>query len=126
MSTMDWIMPDGTKVLQQDETITFRAAKDLRIIDRVITLTAQGQKVVFGDSKEGALGIRVARQLEEPSTQPLVFTDEQGNPTKVAVLDNTGVNGVYLSSEGLVGEKDSWGKKAKWMTLSGRVRMRMW
>jgi len=118
---MDWIMPDGTKVLQQDETITFRAAKDLRIIDRVITLTAQGQKVVFGDSKEGALGIRVARQLEEPSTQPLVFTDEQGNPTKVAVLDNTGVNGVYLSSEGLVGEKDSWGKKAKWMTLSGRV-----
>jgi len=120
--TMDWIMPDGAKVLQQDETIIFRAAKDLRIIDRVITLTAQGQKVVFGDSKEGALGIRVARQLEEPSTQPLVFTDEQGNPTKVAVLDNAGVDGVYLSSEGQVGEKNSWGKKAKWMTLSGHVR----
>ncbi len=120
--TMDWIMPDGAKVLQQDETIIFRAAKNMRIIDRVITLTAQGQKVVFGDSKEGALGIRVARQLEEPSTQPLVFTDEQGNPTKVAVLDNKGVEGVYLSSEGQVGEKNSWGKKAKWMTLSGHVR----
>jgi hypothetical protein len=120
--TMDWIMPDGSKVLQQDETLIFRAAKDLLIIDRVITLTAQGQKVVFGDSKEGALGIRVARQLEEPSTQPLVFTDEQGVPTKVAVLDNTGVDGVYLSSEGKVGEKDSWGKKAKWMTLSGKVK----
>jgi hypothetical protein len=119
---MDWIMPDGSKVLQQDETLIFRAAKDLLIIDRVITLTAQGQKVVFGDSKEGALGIRVARQLEEPSTQPLVFTDEQGVPTKVAVLDNTGVDGVYLSSEGKVGEKDSWGKKAKWMTLSGKVK----
>jgi hypothetical protein len=120
--TMDWIMPDGSKVLQQDETLIFRAAKDLLIIDRVITLTAQGQKVVFGDSKEGALGIRVARQLEEPSTQPLVFTDEQGVPTKVEVLDNTGVDGVYLSSEGKVGEKDSWGKKAKWMTLSGKVK----
>ncbi|MEY4168620.1 MAG: PmoA family protein [Blastocatellia bacterium] len=120
--TMDWIMPDGTKVLQQDETIIFRATNGQRIIDRVITLTAQGQKVVFGDSKEGAIGIRVARQLEEPSTQPLVFTDEQGNPTKVAVLDNTGVDGVYLSSEGLVGEKNSWGKRAKWMTLSGRIR----
>lgn len=120
--TMDWIMPDGTKVLQQDETIIFRGGRDVRVIDRVITLTAQGQKVVFGDSKEGALGIRVARQLEEPSTQPLVFTDEQGNPTKVAVLDNAGVAGVYLSSEGQVGEKDSWGKKAKWMTLSGKVK----
>ncbi|NDD63322.1 MAG: hypothetical protein EBZ36_04995 [Acidobacteria bacterium] len=120
--SMDWIMPDGTKVLQQDETIIFRAANGERVIDRIITLTAQGQRVVFGDSKEGALGIRVARQLEEPSTQPLVFTDEQGNPTRVAVLDNAGVDGIYLSSEGMVGEKNSWGKKAKWMTLSGRVR----
>lgn len=120
--SMDWIMPDGSKVLQQDETIVFRAGKELRVIDRLITLTAQDKKVVFGDSKEGALGIRVARQLEEPTQQPLVFTDEQGNPTKVAVLDNTGVAGVYLSSEGQVGEKDSWGKKAKWMTLSGTVK----
>jgi hypothetical protein len=120
--TMDWIMPNGSKVLQQDETIVFRAGKELRVIDRIITLTAQKEPVVFGDSKEGALGIRVARPLEEPSTQPLIFTDEQGNPTKVAVLDNTGVEGVYLSSEGQVGEKNSWGKKAKWMTLSGMVR----
>ena len=120
--TMDWIMPNGSKVLQQDETIIFRGGKDLRVIDRIITLTAQKETVVFGDSKEGALGIRVARPLEEPSTQPLIFTDEQGNPTKVAVLDNTGVAGVYLSSEGQVGEKNSWGKKAKWMSLSGNVR----
>ncbi|HKQ77498.1 MAG TPA: PmoA family protein [Blastocatellia bacterium] len=119
---MDWIMPDGSKVMQQDETIIFRAAKDIRIIDRIITLTAQDKKVVFGDSKEGALGIRVTRQLEEPSTKPEVFTDEQGNPTKVPVMDNTGVAGVYLSSEGKVGEKDAWGTRAKWMTLSGNVK----
>jgi len=119
---MDWIMPDGSKVMQQDETIIFRAGKDWRAIDRIITLTAQDKKVVFGDSKEGALGIRVARQLEEPSTRPEVFTDEQGNPTKVPVMDNTGVAGVYLSSEGKVGEKDAWGTRAKWMTLSGNVK----
>ncbi|HEX9000479.1 MAG TPA: PmoA family protein [Blastocatellia bacterium] len=118
----DWIMPDGSKVMQQDETITFRTAKDIRIIDRVITLTAQEKKVVFGDSKEGALGIRVARQLEEPSTKPEIFTDEHGNPTKVPVMDNTGVAGVYLSSEGKIGEKDAWGTRAKWMTLSGNVK----
>ncbi|MBO0721181.1 MAG: PmoA family protein [Blastocatellia bacterium] len=120
--SMDWLMPDGSKVLQQDEQIVFRAAKDLRIIDRIMTLTAQDKKVVFGDIKEGALGIRVARQLEEPTTAPLVFTDEQGNPTKVPVMDNKGVDGVYLSSEGNVGEKGTWGTRAKWMTLSGNVK----
>lgn len=120
--TMDWIMPDGSKVMQQDEKIIFRSGPDLRVIDRIITLTAQSQKVVFNDSKEGALGIRVARQLEEPSMKPEIFTDEQGNPTKVPVLDNTGVGGVYLSSEGKVGEKEAWGTQAKWMTLSGNVK----
>jgi hypothetical protein len=47
---------------------------------------------------------------------------EQGNPTKVPVMDNTGVAGVYLSSEGKVGEKEAWGSRAKWMTLSGAVK----
>jgi len=115
--TMDWIMPDGSKVMQQDETIIFRAAKDIRIIDRLITLTAQDKKVVFNDTKEGALGIRVARQLEEPSNEPQVF-----GRTKVPVMDNNGVAGVYLSSEGKVGEKEAWGTRAKWMTLSGNVK----
>lgn len=119
---MDWIMPDGSKIMQEDDQIVFRAAKDVRIIDRIITLTAQDKKVVFNDSKEGALGIRVTRALEEPSTKPEVFTDANGNPTKVPVMDNTGVAGVYLSSEGKVGEKEAWGKRAKWMTLSGTVK----
>jgi hypothetical protein len=119
---MDWIMPDGSKILQQDETIIFRAAKDVRVIDRIITLTAQKEKVEFRDSKEGALGIRVTRALEEPTKEPLVFTDEKGVPTQVKVLDNTGVAGVYLSSEGKVGEKEAWAQKAKWMTLSGTVK----
>ena len=120
--TMDWIMPDGSKILQQDETLHFRAANNVRIIDRVITLTAQNEKVVFNDSKEGAIAIRVTRTLEEPSNKPEVFTDANGVPTKVPVLDNTGVAGVYLSSEGKVGEKEGWGTRAKWMTLSGTAK----
>lgn len=119
---MDWIMPDGSTIMQESDQIVFRAAKDVRIIDRVITLTAQDKKVVFNDSKEGAIGIRVTRTLEEPSTKPEVFTDEKGVPTKVPVLDNKGVAGVYLSSEGKVGEKDAWGTRAKWMTLSGTAK----
>ena len=121
-ATMDWIMPDGSKIMQQDETLFFRAADGLRIIDRIITLTAQDKKVVFNDSKEGAIAVRVTRALEEPTKEPLIFTDEAGNPTKVPVLDNQGVNGVYLSSEGKVGEKEAWGQRAKWMTLSGNAK----
>lgn len=120
--SMDWIMPDGSKIMQQDETLYFRAANNIRIIDRVITLTAQKEKVVFNDSKEGAIGIRVTRALEEPSTRPEIFTDANGVPTKVPVMDNTGVAGVYLSSEGKIGEKEGWGTRAKWMTLSGTVK----
>jgi hypothetical protein len=118
----DWIMADGSKVLQQDEQLVFRASKDLRIIDRIITLTAQEKDAVFHDSKEGAIAIRMTRALEEPSTKAEIFTDAAGLPTTVAKLDNTGVNGVYLSSEGKVGEKESWSTRAKWMTLSGNVR----
>jgi len=118
----DWIMNDGSKVLQQDEQLVFRASKDLRIIDRIVTLTAQDKDAVFRDSKEGVIAIRVTRSLEEPSTKKEVFTDASGKPTAVAKLDNTGVNGVYLSSEGKVGEKDSWSTRAKWMTLSGNVK----
>ncbi len=121
-ASMDWIMPDGSKIMQEDDQIFFRAGKDVRIIDRVITLTAQKDKVVFNDSKEGALGIRVTRTLEEPSNKPEVFTDANGVPTKVPVMDNTGVAGVYLSSEGKIGEKEGWGTRAKWMTLSGAVK----
>jgi hypothetical protein len=118
----DWIMADGSKVLQQDEKLVFRAAKDLRIIDRIVTLTAQDKPAVFNDSKEGVIAIRVTRSLEEPSEKAEIFTDAAGKPTAVAKLDNTGVAGVYLSSEGKVGEKGGWSTRAKWMTLSGAVQ----
>lgn len=121
-ASADWIMPDGSKIMQEDDTLIFRKANNIRVIDRIVTLTAQDKKVVFNDSKEGMLGIRVTRALEEPATKPEIFTDANGVPTSVPVLDNTGVNGVYLSSEGKVGEKDAWGTRAKWMTLSGNVK----
>jgi hypothetical protein len=36
------------------------------------------------------------------------------------VLDNTGVTGLYTSSEGLTGDA-VWGTRARWMALAGRV-----
>ena len=75
---------------------------------------------MFKDTKEGAFGIRVARSLEHPSNEPEVFTDRNGRPTPVPKLDNTGVTGVYRSSEGKTGEA-VWGTRARWMMLTGTV-----
>ena len=58
--------------------------------------------------------------LEMPSTKPDVFTDASGRATTVKVLDNTGVSGDYLTSEGKKGDA-VWGTRARWCTLSGRV-----
>jgi hypothetical protein len=64
--------------------------------------------------------MRVARALEKPSDKPEVFTDAAGKPTAVPALDNTGVNGLYTSSEGRTGDA-VWGTSARWVALSGRV-----
>jgi hypothetical protein len=119
--TMDWQTLEGKKQLTEHDKIYFRAEGDIRIIDRVITLTAADEKIVFGDTKEGSFGIRLTRSLEEPTDQPLRFVDEHGDITEVAQLNNEGVDGSYLSSEGMVDEKDVWGTAAKWCILSGTV-----
>jgi hypothetical protein len=75
--------------------------------------------VSLKDNKEGMLGIRVARELEIPADKPEIFTDAQGIPTKVAVLNNEGVTGNYLTSEGKTGN-DVWGTRGKWCLLHGK------
>jgi hypothetical protein len=115
----DWVMPDGSVSLQERTRYVFRAEPEARLIDRVTTLTARA-RTVLGESKEGLLGIRVSRELEHPADKPEVFTDASGRPSAVPVLDNKGVTGVYLSSEGLRGDA-VWGTRARWVTLSGRI-----
>jgi hypothetical protein len=117
---MDWIMPDGQTILNERTTYIFHSDQTERSIDRIATLTARDQKVVFQDNKEGLIGFRVRRELEQPSTEPLVFTDASGRPTEVKVLDNTGVSGSYRSSEDKTGDA-VWGTRARWTMLSGKV-----
>jgi hypothetical protein len=116
----DWVVPGPKVVLEEATRFVFRADASSRAVDRLATLTAKGGKVTFRDTKEGMLGLRVARALEQPSDQPEAFTDASGKPTAVPVLDNTGVTGLYTSSEGLKGDA-VWGTRARWMALSGRV-----
>ena len=116
----DWRMPDGSVALVERTRFVFRADRDSRGIERVTELEARERPVRFADNKEGVLGLRVARALEEPSDKPEVFTDASGKPTAVPALDNAGVNGSYTSSEGITGSK-VWGTRGRWMALAGRV-----
>ncbi len=116
----DWLTYDKTVLLTEHTRYVFRGGPNFRSVDRITTLTAQDKKAVFADAKDGMLGLRVVRALEAPSDKPEVFTDASGRATTVAKLDNMGVNGVYLTSEGKRGEA-AWGTRGRWCNLSGKV-----
>ncbi|HEV2195090.1 MAG TPA: PmoA family protein [Candidatus Acidoferrum sp.] len=116
----DWLTFDKEVLLKERTRYVFRGGPNVRSVDRITTLQAQDEKVVFADAKDGMLGMRVVRALEAPSDKPEVFTDASGRATTVAKLDNTGVNGVYLTSEGKKGEA-AWGARGRWCNLSGKV-----
>jgi hypothetical protein len=116
----DWVTSTGTVLLHERTQFFFSGDATTRTIDRIATLTAAEQKVVFADAKDGMLGMRVARQLEQPSNEPLVFTDIAGRATQVPKMDNAGVTGEYLSSEGKKGDA-VWATRGRWTLLAGVV-----
>jgi hypothetical protein len=120
----DWLKPDGAVILEENTRFVFQAGSDIRIIDRTTKLTAVNEDVSFKDNKEGMIGIRVTRALEHPSDKPVVLSDAHGKSTEVPVMNNEGVTGKYLTSEGVKG-MDAWGKRAKWVALSGIVEGEM-
>lgn len=118
--TANWLDKDSKPILTEKTTFIFAGKGNERSIDRITTLTALKEPVVFKDNKEGLVAMRVARSLEHPSNKAEVFTDASGVATKVPALNNAGVTGHYLSSEGVEGDA-VWGTRAKWVNLSGTV-----
>ncbi|HTR41354.1 MAG TPA: PmoA family protein [Pseudomonadales bacterium] len=116
----DWIMPDQKPILNEDTTFIFRTATGIRIVDRITTLTALDKPVVFKDSKDGLIGLRVRRELEQPETDAVTYTDASGRPTTVKAMSTNGVTGLYRSSEGLTGDA-VWGTRGRWTMLTGKV-----
>lgn len=114
----EWADNKGNVLLAENTTYIFSAIGALRIVDHLCTLTAVNGPVTFSDSKEGMFAIRLDRALEMPSEEPLIFTDEKGNPTTVGVIDNTGVSGMYSSNTGLKGDA-VWGTRNDWVLLTG-------
>lgn len=116
----DWVVPDGSTLLQEQTRFVFSGAAGRRVIDRTTTWTAAGKPVTFNDTKEGAFGIRVARALDHPSKQAEVLVGPAGGKDTVKRLDTEGVTGNYVGSDGKTGEA-VWGTRGPWMGLTGTI-----
>ncbi|HEY0271604.1 MAG TPA: PmoA family protein [Chitinophaga sp.] len=116
--TANWENQAHHVLLKEDTRFVFRGSKNIRIIDRITTLTAQRDSVHFDDMKDGMLGLRVVKSLELPDTARS-FTDAQGNVTTVAA-SGSGATGNYLTSTGKTGN-EAWGTRGEWCMLYGEV-----
>jgi hypothetical protein len=124
---LNWEDNKGNILLSENVRYIFAGDMNSRTIDHISTLTAINGPVTIGDSKEGLFAIRVDRAFEMPSKEPLIFTDDKGNPTTVKATDNEGVSGMYSSSNGLIGDA-VWGTRNNWVILTGiknKVRISM-
>jgi len=99
-ATFEWadIKGDAPPLVTESRVMTFYADPKARMFDVDITLTAL-QKVTFGDGKDGAFGIRM---------RPILIEDKGGT-------------GHIANADGMVGEKQLWGKPSNWCDYSGEV-----
>ena len=116
-----WQKPDSTVLLREETTFIFSGTPNSRTIDRITTLTATDEDVLFKDSKEGMYAIRVARELEHLTAKPSKYIDAAGKEQDLATGSHPAITGNYHSSEGISGE-EVWGSRAKWVELTGTIR----
>ena len=96
----DWVDANDHKICEDERTITCRADDDVRTIDFDVKIKAGDEPVVFGETKEGAFGMRLAESLR---------TDGKwGSP------------GTIVNSNGETNDA-AWGKKANWVDYHGLV-----
>jgi hypothetical protein len=113
-----WDDNKGNTVMTEKSKYIFSGDNTTRTVDHISVLTAAVDTVKITDNKEGLIAIRVDRAFEMPSNESLIFTDDKGNPTTVKATDNTGVTGMYVSSNGNKGDA-VWGTRNEWIILTG-------
>jgi Methane oxygenase PmoA len=89
-----WLGNDGQPLVIEKVRVAIFANR-LMIYD--LTFTAGKERVTFDDTKEGMFGIRLANSLRGSA------------------------GGKIANAEGLLGEKNCWGKESKWVDYYGPV-----
>jgi hypothetical protein len=111
-----WYNPGGKAMLKEMSTYVFTVDGINRIIDRKTDLIAL-QNISFKDNKEGLFAIRVAREMEYPSSKAVKVYTPAGIKSVIA---NEKLSGKYESSTGITGE-EVFGTRSKWLKLSGNI-----
>jgi hypothetical protein len=94
----EWQTADGMKILDEVRTIRLYDLGKSRLFVLDIDLHASVAPITFGDTKEGAMGVRVNDQIRE----------QKGN-------------GQMRNAEGKTTEKECWGQFSAWCDYSGTV-----
>jgi hypothetical protein len=92
----DLLTATGQAIAAESQSYTFSGDEQSRIIDCEFTINANHGPVKMGDTKEGTFAIRLVKALDSPP-------------------------GRMMNSEGRVGEKAIWGKRANWLDSDGNV-----
>jgi hypothetical protein len=93
-----WITKEGEKLCEDVRTWTFSTDGDKWWFDFDTTVTATAEKVIFGDTKEGSCGVRVAGSVKVDAKQ----------------------GGKIVNSNGEQ-DKEAWGKAAAWCDYYGPI-----
>jgi hypothetical protein len=115
----NWTNQQKEVLLEETTSFEFSGKGNQRIIDRVTTLKAD-VGAVFNDAKDGMLGLRLAHELQMPTTEDQKFTDDKGNVTIVKGGTDKLANGNYLTSAGKTGN-DAWSTRGVWCKVFGKM-----
>ncbi|SHN37048.1 PmoA family protein [Mucilaginibacter sp. OK098] len=115
----NWTNQQKDIILEETTRFEFSGNKNQRIIDRVTTLKANVD-AVFKDAKDGMLGLRLAHELQMPTTEDQKFTDNKGNVTVVKGGTDHLANGNYITSAGKTGN-DAWSSRGVWCKVYGKM-----
>jgi len=96
--TADFSLRDQSEreIGRERQSFHFGGKGQIRTLDCEFTLIATAGPLVFGDTKEGSFGIRLADDL-------------------------SGSRANMTNSQGAHGEKDIWGKPAEWVSYQGEI-----
>ncbi len=94
----EWRTPEGEKIMDEVRKIQFFGYESARLLIVDSDLHASVVPITFGDTKEGAFGVRVADSMRE----------DRGK-------------GHITNAEGKVGEAACWGRISDWCDYSGPV-----
>lgn len=115
----NWTNQSKDVILTENTRFKFSGDKNQRVIDRITTLTAV-KEATFTDAKDGMLGLRLAHELQIPTTKDEKFTDSKGIVTLVKGGTDKTPTGNYLTSEGKTGDA-AWSTRGTWCKVFGKM-----